>query len=47
VTGAKVLSMKYLLAGNKTLIAEQQLDEAALGWEFEFLELMKVSTVYE
>lgn len=42
VAGAKVLSMSYLLANNKELVAEQLPDEAAEAWEEQFLALMAV-----
>ena len=42
VTGAKVLSMSYLLASNKTLVADQLPDPAAEGWEEQYLALMAV-----
>lgn len=46
VTGAKVLSMSYLLASNKTLVENQEIDEAAGGWELEFLNLMEVRRMH-
>jgi hypothetical protein len=42
VTGAKALSMVYLLAGNQTLIDQQKPDKAAEGWEDAFLEMLEV-----
>lgn len=44
VTGAKVLSIGYLLAANKTLVEEQEDDVPAKGWEEVFLEKMLVRT---
>lgn len=42
VTGAKVLSLSYLLASNKTMVQEQKDDVAAEGWEQAYLDLMEV-----
>lgn len=42
VSGAKVLALSYLLAGNKTLVQEQKDDPAAEGWEEAYLDLMEV-----
>ena len=46
VTGAKVLALTYLLASNKTLVDEQKTDEAAAGFEDEFLNLLAVCFAY-
>lgn len=44
ITGAKVISMSYLLAGNQTLIDEQKADEPAKNWEQEVLDYLEAET---
>lgn len=45
VQGAKVLQLTYFMAGNKTLIDEQETDEPKHGWEKEFLDRLEVRAV--
>lgn len=42
VTGAKVISLQYFLAGNQTLIDDQKEDKPAKEWEQEVLDLLEV-----
>lgn len=42
VTGATVMAFVYPLAGNQSLADAQEVDEAVVGWEREFLAKLQV-----